>query len=116
VSFAIGTLPVSVTFGPETAGTGVPRTACVFPIAPLYESPFATGASLTSLIVTTNCLSNESFGVPLSVTRTQIVYELFASKLKIFAEFSLLLAIAKDALSANGPPPQPVDCSENVSV
>ena len=54
-----------------------------------------------------NCLSNERFGEPLSVVRTQIVYELFASKLKLTPDFRSPLEIEKEPLSGNGPPPQP---------
>src|SRR5919198_6245710 len=77
VSFAMRTLPVSVTFGPLPV---VLSTARVFPITPLYgPSATATGGAVTSLIVIVNCLSKLWFGVPGSFTRTQIEYEFFAS-------------------------------------
>src|SRR2546423_1406755 len=105
VSFAMSVLPVSVTCGPLAV---VCTTASVFPIAPEYESGFATGASFTSLIVIVNCLSNERFGVPESVVRTQIVYELFVSKSKLTADFRSPPEVENEPLSGNGPPPQPV--------
>ena len=75
----------------------------------LFESEMSVGGSFTLVIEIVNCLSNES--APLSVERTQIVYELCASKLKLAADCSLSLPtppIWNELLSGNGPPPQPV--------
>ena len=75
----------------------------------LLSSEMSVGGSFTFVIEIVNCLSNES--APLSVERTQTVYELFVSKLKLAADCSLSLPappIWKELLSGNGPPPQPV--------
>src|SRR2546421_3493643 len=75
----------------------------------LLSSEMSVGGSFTFVIEIVNCLSNES--APLSVERTQIVYELFTSKLKLAADCSLSLPtppIWNELLSGNGPPPQPV--------
>src|SRR5437588_109084 len=57
-----------------------------------------------------NDFSKLRFGLPGSFARTQIVYELCDSKLKLAADCSLSLLtppIWNELLSGNGPPPQP---------
>ena len=44
------------------------------------------GASFTFVTLIVSCLSNERAGEPLSVTRTQIRYERFTSKLKLVSD------------------------------
>src|SRR5436190_22857379 len=81
------------------------------------SSELSVGGSFTFAIEIVNCLSNES--APLSVERTQIVYELCASKSKLAADWSLSLLtppIWNELLSGNGPPPQPVFSSVYVCV
>src|SRR2546423_4197367 len=83
----------------------------------LLSSEMSVGGSFTFVIEIVNCLSNES--APLSVERTQTVYELFTSKLKLAADCSLSLLpppIWNELLSGNGPPPQPVFSSVYVCV
>jgi hypothetical protein len=73
------------------------------------SSVMLVGGSFTFVTEIVNCLSNES--PPLSVERTQIVYELCPSKLKLAADCSLSLLpppIWNELLSSKGPPPQPV--------
>src|SRR5437667_410443 len=107
VAFA-SRLPATTFFGADDGDGTEPYSSSVFPTAFVDSLPSA-GGSFTLLIEIVNCLSNES--EPLSVDRTQIVYEFFVSKSKLAADCSSSLPtppIWNELLSGNGPPPQPV--------
>src|SRR5437588_809720 len=107
VAFA-SRLPATTFFAADDGDGTEPYSSSVFPTAFAVSLP-STGGSFTLLIAIVNCLSKES--APLSVERTQIVYELFTSKLKLAADCTLSLPappIWNELLSGNGPPPQPV--------
>src|SRR5580765_6523143 len=115
-SVYVNVSPASGSPNGDRLPTGLPLG--LFSSMLLLLSEMSVGGSLTFVIETVNCLSKWS--EPLSVVRTQTVYELFVSKSKPAADCSLSLfppvPIWNELLSGNGPPPQPVFSSVYVCV
>ena len=77
VAFA-SRLPATTFLAADDGDGTEPYSSNVLPTA-LADSLPSTGGSLTLLIAIVNCFSKLRFGLPGSLTRTQIVYEFFTS-------------------------------------